>query len=118
MAQFFSVPATDSHVHITAPEDLAYMKDYCSRFGFDGVNVACINHEVLDASSNILAAILKLEDSRFMAHAGLLYPCFPVVTPVPAEFDFLAQAKEFTAIGFDDCSSPVPHTSSAMPISG
>ena len=104
MSNFFSVPAIDSHAHMEAWPDLAYMRGYRARFGFDAVSIACINPRAKDPTANPLAAVLKLEDPHFYAHAGLVYPEFPVRTPVDAACDFAAQAREFAAIHLVDPS--------------
>jgi hypothetical protein len=101
MSDFFSVRAIDSHVHIQTWQDLDYMLDYRRRFDFDSVNIACISRYPKDPTSNILGAILKLEDPHFYAHAGLVYPAFPVKTPLDPAYDFAAQADLYDAIGFD-----------------
>ena len=101
MSNFFSVPAIDSHVHMETWPDLAYMRGYRTRFGFDAVSIACTNPRAKDPTANLLAAVLKLENPHFYAHAGLVYPEMPVQTPVVPAYDFAAQAREFAAIGFD-----------------
>ena len=101
MSDFFDVLAVDSHAHIDTWQDLDYMLAYRKRFGFEAVNIASISRYPKDPTDNILSAILKLEDTHFYAHAGLVYPAFPVETPLEPAYDFAAQADLYNAIGFD-----------------
>ena len=95
-------PIIDSHVHISGPACLDYMKTYCSQQGFQAVNIACLGQkQPNDALQNILAAFLKLQDKRFYAHGSLLYPSIPAD---PTQMDpavFARQAEQLYDIGFD-----------------
>lgn len=95
-------PIIDSHVHISGPDCLDYMKNYCTSYGFQAVNIACLGHKKAhDPLQNILAALLKLQDDRFYAHGSLLYPALPVDRSRTEILDFAGQVRELDAIGFD-----------------
>ena len=96
----------DSHVHMyNAPECIDYFIKYKTKNRISAINVACLcnlNKDMADdASQNMIAACAKLIDRNIYAHAGLVYPSFPVPEQLPEEYDFEEQAKEFMEIGFD-----------------
>lgn len=90
-------PAIDSHVHIRDHHCLPYMQDYRVQHHFEAVNIACLAKNPLNNPlENILAALLKLNDPHFYAHATLLYPDGPISDQL-----FAHQAENDFAIGFD-----------------
>lgn len=94
-------PMIDSHVHISKPESLGFMRRYCTEQGFRGLNIACLSQSQQEhTQQNILAALFKLQDERFFAHGTLFYPTLPVSegTAMP---DFQAQAEDLFEIGLD-----------------
>jgi len=105
------VPMIDAHYHhcqwFSEDEDFfTSQKKYREICGLETVNVLCLpNMQDLfpnrDMTQNILAAILKLEDSSVYAQGGFYYPEHPVRIPLPTEFEFARQAKELMEIGFD-----------------
>ena len=54
---------------------------------YDYVNVACIPYvSGRDASQNIMAALLKMDNKRVFAHGGFVYPDQPVTFPFKKGF--------------------------------
>ena len=98
-------PIIDGHVHVYTDKCVEYFLDYKKRYGFDKVCVACLCNLNMDmehdGTQNILAAIMKCIDPDIYALGGLVYPKFPVTTAPTGDYDFAAQAAEFTEIGFD-----------------
>lgn len=90
----------DSHIHIYTRDCIPFFRQYRQDYGFDAVNVACLCMEGAGSASNLLAAILKLEDEHFYAHGSLFYPEMPA-RPMEGDLEFAAQAKELIAMGFD-----------------
>ena len=115
MLENFHLPegmtAIDGHIHIEHWADgregghdnfMGPLEDYRRECGLTWGNVACI--PVLrgrDASQNIMGGLLKLENPRYFAHGGLVYPPLPVQLPVPKDFAFVRQVEELMEIGFD-----------------
>ncbi|NLM78746.1 MAG: amidohydrolase family protein [Ruminococcaceae bacterium] len=98
----FDFPVIDSHVHISGPKCLDFMKTYCSHHGFQAVNIACLAHDKAnDPLQNILAALLKLQDKRFYAHGSLAYPTLPLDRSRTDADEFARQARLLHDIGFD-----------------
>ncbi len=44
---------------------------------------------------------VEVENPRYFAHGGLVYPQLPVQLPVPKDFAFVRQVEELMEIGFD-----------------
>lgn len=69
---------------------------------YDYVNVACIPYvSGRDASQNIMAALLKMDNKRVFAHGGFVYPDQPVTFPFKEGFEPHTQLEELMKIGFD-----------------
>ena len=84
---------------------LEVQKEYRERNGLDTINVLCAPGNENGSPNggtghNCLAAILKIEDSKVYAQAGLQYP-FPGDDESSDEFDFKKQTEELRAMGFD-----------------
>ncbi len=102
----------DAHMHICrwylGDEETSFdvLRAYLKRNRLDAVdNMACSNQCNLwggyEPDQNILAAIMKLEVPESYSHACMYIPDLPADKPIPAEFDFVAQAEELMKIGFD-----------------
>lgn len=103
--------AIDGHIHIDQWSDgknegfdsyLGPLEAYREQNGMAWANVASI--PILggrDASQNMMAAILKLENPHYFALGGLVHPNLPVTLPVPEEYGFVQQVEELIDLGFD-----------------
>ena len=101
----------DCHVHIFHWEDgqssgaqnyIHQLKRFRELYGFDSVNVVCVPFgKDRDISQNIMGALLKLSDSRFYVHAGLMYPQTPVKLPFAEGIRPEQQLEDILAVGFD-----------------
>ncbi len=102
----YNSPIIDGHVHVYTDKCVEYFFDYKEKYGFEAIDVACLanlNKDMEnDPAQNILAAIMKCMDEKGVyAHAGLVYPQFPVESAPTGSYDFEAQVREFMDIGFD-----------------
>jgi len=95
-----SAPGIDSHVHIWSHTCLPFFQKYRDDYGFDAVSIACLCCENRGSGSNLLAAILKMEDEHFFAHGSLVYPEMPA-RAMDGDMEFAAQARELIEMGFD-----------------
>lgn len=93
----------DGHVHIYTDCALASMQAYREAAALEAICIAAIGciRDGKAAEQNILALILKREDSRFYACGSLLYPQTPVEGVPQGRFDFRAQAQSLLDAGFD-----------------
>ncbi len=102
----------DAHMHIAQwylPDGTTafdVLRQYRKDNGIDAVdNMCCSNQNNLwggyEADQNIIAAIMKLEVPSSYIHGAMFIPDIPAEQPIPREFDFVSQAEELRAIGFD-----------------
>jgi predicted TIM-barrel fold metal-dependent hydrolase len=98
----YNFSVIDSHVHITEPKCLNFMREYCSEHNFSYINLACLGQKSPnDHTQNMLAGLLKLQDERFFAHGSLTYPGLPVTGKVKDNLLAADQAKRLMGMGFD-----------------
>ncbi len=70
--------------------------------GVSGMNIASLTDKIYGGVEvNMMAALYKLHNPSAYAYAGLVYPEFPVVLPLPDGMDALTQYNELMEIGFD-----------------
>lgn len=96
-------PILDSHVHLYTDRALDILSQYRQDAGLEGLCLASIGcmDDAREVEQNLLALLLKREDTRFYAYGSLVYPALPVPETLEGRWDLAQQAKALLDAGFD-----------------
>lgn len=104
----FTKTVIDSHMHLydwfdeNGTDYFKLFDDIQENTGLKGLSLAGLTDKIYGGvDNNIMLAFYKLHNPSAFAKAGVVYPFYPLSSPLPCGMDMLTQYNELMEIGFD-----------------